>query len=64
MTQRAGKPTVASLTNPISLAMFMRRVEVEPLPPAPALFTWGEGGRGGVNGMHDEQKQKTLNPKP
>jgi hypothetical protein len=39
MTQRAGSPTVASLKKPISRAMFMRRVVVEPVPPAPALFT-------------------------
>ena len=38
MTQRGPRPTVASLTKPVSLAMLIRRCVVEPLPPAPALL--------------------------
>ena len=39
MTQRAAKPWVQSLTTPVSAAMRPRRVTMEPVPPAPALFT-------------------------
>ena len=39
MTQRGPRPTVASLKKPISLAMLERRENMEPEPPAPALFT-------------------------
>mmetsp|Transcript_13953 Transcript_13953/g.38355 ORF Transcript_13953/g.38355 Transcript_13953/m.38355 type:complete len:206 (+) Transcript_13953:201-818(+) len=39
MTQRGTRPTVQSLTNPISLAMLARRVIIGPSPPAPALLT-------------------------
>lgn len=39
ITQRGARPTVQSFTKPISLAIFARRVNMGPSPPAPFLLT-------------------------
>lgn len=38
MTHLAPSPVKQSLANPISLAIFISLVEVDPVPPAPALL--------------------------